>query len=207
MLVALENGFAATGFSAEDLARTSRATDMDINALLGDWLGATTMPGFRTSAVEAFRIEDTVDGEPRYQGLLDVRNSEPTPGLVRLTYASEPGSGPWVNSDPIPIAGNSAVHIGEVLAQPPAAVWVRTYLSRNRAEIALPVGSLDAESIIGREAFVGVRPSDWRPEDRGVVVDDLDDGFSLASTDDASRLGGGMDATEGVETDAGLPVF
>ncbi len=207
LLVALENGYAATGFSAEDLARTSREADMDINALLGDWLGATTMPGFRASAVEAFRIHDTPDGEPRYQVLLDVRNTEPTPGLVRLTYATEPGSGRWENSDPIPIAGDSAVHIGEILAQPPAGVWVRTYLSRNRAEVALPVGSLDAENIIDREAFVGVRPSDWLPEDRGIVVDDLDDGFSIASTDDASRVGGGMGAAEGVETDAGLPVF
>lgn len=207
LLVALEERFAVTGFSAEDLARTSREIDMDIHALLGDWLGATTMPGFRASVVEAFRIHDTDEGEPRYQVLLDVRNSESTPGLVRLTYASEPGSGRWVNSDPIPIPGDSAVHIGEVLAQPPEAVWVRTYLSRNRTEMALRVGSVDAENIIDREGFVGVRPSDWIPEDRGIVVDDLDDGFRLESADDASRLGGGMTVADGVETDAGLPVF
>ena len=207
LLVALKAGFATTGFSAEDLAQASREADMDIDALLGDWLGATTMPGFRASAVEAFRIRDTVDGEPRYQVLLDIRNSEPTPGLVRLTYASQPGSGRWVNSDPIPIAGDSAVRIGDVLDTPPEAVWVRTYLSRNRAEMALRVGSVDAQNVIDREAFAGVRPSDWIPRDRGIVVDDLDDGFSLGSTDDASRLGGGRGAADGVETDAGLPVF
>ena len=207
LLVALKERFAVTGFSAEDLARASREIDMDIHALLGDWLGATTMSGFRASVVEAFRIHDTDEGEPRYQVLLDVRNSESTPGLVRLTYASEPGSGRWVSSDPIPIPGDSAVHIGEVLAQPPEAVWVRTYLSRNRTEMALRVGSVDAENIIDREEFVGVRPSDWIPEDRGIVVDDLDDGFRLESADDASRLGSGMAVVDGVETDAGLPVF
>ena len=206
LLVALREGFAA-GFSAEDLARASREADMDVSALLGDWLGATTMPGFRASTVEAFRIHDTAAGEPRYQVLLDIRNSEPAPGLVRLTYASRPGSGRWVNSDPIPIPGDSAVHIGEVVAQPPEAVWVRTYLSRNRAEMALPAGSVDVENIVDREAFMGVRPSVWKPEDRGIVVDDLDDGFGLAFADDASRLGGGMAAIDGVETDAGLPVF
>ena len=207
LLVALEERFAATGFHADDLAQTSREIDMDIHALLGDWLGATTMPGFRASVVEAFRIHDTDEGEPRYQVLLDLRNSESTPGLVRLTYASEPGSGRWVNSDPIPIPGDSAVHIGEVVAQPPEAVWVRTYLSRNRTEMALRVGSVDAENIIDREGFVGVRPSDWVPEDRGIVVDDLDDSFRLESADDNSRLGGGMAVADGVETDAGLPVF
>ena len=207
LLVALEEGFAATGFNADDLARASVEADMDINALLGDWLGATTMPGFRASAVEAFRIQDTAEGEARYQALVDIRNSEPTPGLVRLTYAGKPGSGRWVNSDPIPIAGDSAVRIGEVLAQPPEAVWVRTYLSRNRAEVALPVGSIDAENVVDREAFVGVRPSDWTPRDRGIVVDDLDDGFGLESVDVAERLGGGMGVADGVETDAGLPVF
>ena len=140
LLVALKDGFATTGFGTEDLARTSVAVDMDIHGLLGDWLGATAMPGFRASTVDAFRIEDAADGKPRYQVLLDIRNSEPAPGMVRLTYASKPGSGPWVNSDPIPIAGDSAVRIGEILAGPPEAVWVRTYLSRNRSEMRLPVG-------------------------------------------------------------------
>ena len=207
LLVALREGFAGTGFSAEDLARTSVEADMDIRALLGDWLGATTMPGFRASAVETFRIRDADDGQPRYQILLDIRNSEPTPGLVRLTYASKPGSGRWVNSDPIPIAGDSTVHIGEVLAHPPEAVWVRTYLSRNRDEMRLPIASVDTENVVDREAFAGVRPSDWVPKDRGIVVDDLDDGFGLESADDSSRLGGGMSVADGVETDAGLPVF
>ena len=207
LLVALREDFAATGFGAEDLARTSVEAEMDIQALMGDWLGATTMPGFRASTVEAFRIRDADDGEPRYQALLDIRNSEPTPGLVRLTYASRPGSGPWVSSDPIPIPGKSAVRIGEVLAEPPETVWVRTYLSRNRAEMSLLVASLDAENVVDREAFAGVRPSDWYPADRGIVVDDLDDGFGLESADDGSRLGGGVTVADGVETDAGLPVF
>lgn len=207
LLVALREGFGGTGFDAEDLARTSVEAEMDIHALLGDWLGATTTPGFRASPVEAFRIRDAENGQPRYQVLLDVRNTEPTPGLIRLTYASRPGSGRWVNSDPIPIAGDSAVRIGEVLAQPPEAVWVRTYLSRNRAEMRLGIASVDTDNVADREAFAAVRPSDWIPEDRGIVVDDLDDGFGLESADDASRLGGGMGVADGVETDAGLPVF
>ena len=207
LLVALRDGFTATGFGAEDLARTSVAAEMDIHALLGDWLGATTMPGFRVSAVEAFRIRDADDGQPRYQVRLDIRNSEPTPGLVRLTFANRPGAGRWETSDPIPIAGNSAVHIGEVLAAPPEAVWVRTYLSRNRAEMRLPVASVDTEKVVEREAFEAVRPSDWIPRDRGIVVDDLDGGFALESADDASLLGGGPGVADGVETDAGLPVF
>lgn len=207
LLVALQAGFAATGFTAEDLARSSVEAEMDIHALLGDWLGATTMPGFRASTVETFRIRDADDGQPRYQVLLDIRNSEPTPGLVRLTYASRPGSGRWVNSDPIPIAGESTVHIGEVLAQPAEAVWVRSYLSRNRAEMRLPIASVDTENVVDREAFAAVRPSDWIPKEHGIVVDDLDDGFGVESADDASRLGGGLDVTDGVETDAGLPVF
>lgn len=207
LLVALRERLASTGFDAEDLARTSVEADMDIHALLGDWLGATTMPGFRASAVEAFRIRDADDGQPRYQVLLDIRNSEPTPGLVRLTYASKPGTGRWVSSDPIPIVGNSAVRIGKVLAQPPEAVWMRTYLSRNRAEMRLPIASVDTDNVVDREAFAAVQPSDWIPADRGIVVDDLDDGFGLESADDASRLGGGIGVADGVETDAGLPVF
>ena len=207
LLVALRERLSSTGYSAEDLAQASVEAEMDIHALLGDWLGATAMPGFRASAVKAFRIPDADDGKPRYQVLLDIRNSEPTPGLVRLTYAGKPRAGRWVNSDPIPIAGDSSVHIGQFLAQPPEAVWVRTYLSRNRAEMRLPVASFDAEEVVEREVFAAVRPSDWIPEDRGIVVDDLDGGFGLESADDASRLGGGTAVSDGVETDAGLPIF
>ena len=205
-LVELRRRFGDTGFSASDLAATSADMGMDLEALLGDWLGATAMPGYRVSTVEAFRIEDADDGEPRYQVLLHIRNSEPTPGLVRLTYATPRGSGPWVNSEPIPIAGDSAVQIGEVLAQPPEALWVHTYLSRNRAEMRVPVGSVDADKIVDREAVVGTRPSDWRARDRGIIVDDVDDGFAVASTASALRLGGEPADAAKFETDAGLPV-
>ena len=204
-LVELRKRFAGRGFSAADLAATSAEMGMDIEALLGDWLGATAMPGYRVSDVEAFRIPDNDDGEPRYQVLVDLRNSEPTPGLIRLTYATDAGRRRLGHSDPIPVGGNSAVRIGEVLQQAPESVWIRTYLSRNRAEIHVPVASVDAENIFDRDAFVGARQSDWRPEDRGIVVDDLDDGFRLESAVAPTRLGGSNVAV-GAEIDAGLPV-
>ncbi len=205
LLVELRDRFAGTGFSAEDVASASAGTGMDIEALLGDWLTATTMPGFRASGAEAFRIHDGSDGKPRFQVLVDVRNSEPAPGLIRLTY--QLSGRPWANSDPIPIAGNSAVQIGEILEQAPEEVWIRTYLSRNRTEMNLPVGSVDAEKIVNREAFIGVRQSDWWPQDPGIVVDDLDDGFAVESAASATRLRGGLVMADQADTDAGLPVW
>ena len=204
LLVELRDRFAGTSFSAEDVASASAEVGMDIEALLGDWLTATTMPGFRASSVETFRIPDD-DGKPRYQVLVDVRNSEPAPGLIRLTYSLS--GGPWVNSDPIPIAGNSSVRIGEILEHAPEEVWIRTYLSRNRTEMNLPVGSVDAEKIVNREAFIGVRQSDWWPQDPGIVVDDLDDGFAVESAASATRLRGGLVMADQADTDAGLPVW
>lgn len=206
VLVALRERLGDRGFGASDLAAASADVDVDLEALLGDWLDATAMPGYRVSTVEAYRVQDADDGRPRYQVLLHVRNSESTPGLIRLTYATPSGSGPWVNSDPIPIAGDSAVQIGEVLPQAPETLWIRMYLSRNRAEMNVPVGSVDADKVVDAEAFVGTRPSDWRARDRGIVVDDLDDGFAVASAAGAARLGGGLAEVGNVETDAGLPV-
>ena len=205
LLVELRDRFAGTGFSAEDVASASAGTGMDIEALLGDWLTATTMPGFRASGVEAFRIHDGSDGKPRFQVLVDVRNSEPAPGLIRLTY--QWSGRPWANSDLIPVAGNSAVQIGEILEQAPEEVWIRTYLSRNRTEMNLPVGSVDAEKIVDREAFIGVRQSDWWPREPGIVVDDLDDGFAVESAASATRLRGGLVMADQADTDAGLPVW
>ncbi|MCY4014875.1 MAG: hypothetical protein OXG82_19430 [Gammaproteobacteria bacterium] len=217
MLADLRRATGGTSFDLDAFKAASARADMDVEALLGDWLNATGMPGFRVSAVDVFRIPDGDDGKPRYQVLVNVRNSEPVPGLVRLTYAVRlagtvvlPEGVPSIaavrphHSPPIPVAANSAVRVGRILEQPPEAVWLQTYLSRNRGELYLPVPDFDTEKVVAGEPLTDVEPSDWQATDRGIVVDDLDDGFQVESTVSATRLGG---AAVPNETDRGLPVY
>ena len=209
VLFEIRRRFNGTGFDADALRQASTAAGVDLDATLGDWLNATGMPGFRASAVEAFRLKDDDEGNPRYQVLVNVRNSEPVPGLIRLTYVGSADGVPNARrqtSDPIPVAADSAVQIGRILAQPPEALWLRTYLSRNRADSYVPVADVAAAMTVEAEPFSGVRSSNWRPRDPGIVVDDLDAGFVVESTMDPIRLRGLVGPVE-TETDRGLPVY
>jgi hypothetical protein len=93
-----------------------------------------------------------------------------------------------------------------VFSSPPRVVQVVPYLALNRDPFDVPLPTLDEEEIVEDEPFTGAREVEWSPPDReGVVVDDLDDGFSVEETGGRSllRLGGsGGDQ----EMDAGLPV-
>ena len=68
-----------------------------------------------------------------------------------------------------------------VIGTPPADVRLETYLSRNARIMRLSIPKVDAELIVADEPLVGVRPSDWQPPDLGIVVDDLDPGYSYVS--------------------------
>ena len=209
MLAELRPRSAGMSFTADEFRQASAEAGVDLDALLGDWLNATDMPGFRASTAEVFRIRDNDDGEPRYQVLVDVWNGEPVPGLIRLTYVGSLTGIPNArreNSEPVPVAAGSAVRIGRILDQLPDALWLRTYLSRNRADLHLPVPAVDAARVVDREPVTGVEPSDWRPPAPGIVVDDLGQGFAVESTTGATRLGDGSTVDQ-TETDRGLPVF
>ena len=210
MLVELRRRSAGISFSADEFRQVSAEAGMDLDALLGDWLNATDMPGFRASTAEVFRIRDNDDGEPRYQVLVDVWNGEPVPGVIRLTYVGSLAGIPNArreNSDPVPVAAGSAVRIGQILDQLPDALWLRTYLSRNRADLHLPVPVVDTAGVVDRAPVTGVEPSDWRPPNPGIVVDDLGQGFAVESTTGATRLGDGLTVADQTETDRGLPVY
>lgn len=209
LLTALRGQDPGAGIVAQDLSRAGTEAGMDLDGLLGDWLNATDMPAFRASPVEAFRIGDDDDGTPRYQILVKMRNDRPVPGLVRFTVVGQsgPSGNPaWSNSDPFPIPGESAIEIGLISPDPPEALWLRSYLSLNRADQRLAAPLLDETVLDEREPFEGARPSEWQPTMTGIVVDDLDDGFSVDATTEAMRFGRAS-AHEFAQTDRGMPVY
>ena len=209
LLAALHRRNPGAGVVAQDLSRAGTEAGMDLDGLLGDWLNATDMPAFRVSPVEAFRIGDDDDGTPRYQVLVKVRNDRSAPGLVRFTAVAKSGangSRVWSNSDPFPVPGDSAIEIGLILPGPPDVLWLRPYLSLNRADQRLAVPQVEETGLDEGEPFEGARPSEWQPTTTGIVVDDLDEGFSVYATTEAMRFGGAS-ADEFAQTDRGIPVY
>ena len=135
----------------------------DLEQLMGSWLDNTKLPGFVVQSNDVYRLPDGSDGNPRYQVLISVRNDEPAPGVFRfgIVYPPESQSGGsrrivWVNSEPIHMAGKSAVRFGMVVSEPPVFIFLVPYLSLNRVMFYIPFNSPYPEKIeekSGRDSF------------------------------------------------------
>ena len=168
-------------FTVDDFVATMTEVDPDMGPYIGHYMGEVALPGFLVSDLRVFRLPDDANGAPRYQVAVDVRNDEPVPGLAGLYLRAAPplGFGQW--GEFVHVPGNTSVELGVVMQGPPEEVRLETYLSKNARISRLPVPTADAETIVPAEPLNGARASDWRPPDIGIVVDDLDPGFSFVS--------------------------
>ena len=194
------------GYDAVDFDAAARDAGADLTALLGDWLHEAGLPGFLASPATVYRLTDDADGQPRYQIRLHVRNDEPHPGLVVLAphFAVAAGG----RGDPVRIPGRASSELGLVVAEPPRHFWLMPYLSLNRFPIPVVLPNhVDDEDTRDTVPLVGARPSDWAPPvEDGIVVDDLDPGFSVSFAE-APRLGGSEVRRRPETLDQGLPIY
>lgn len=193
-------------YDARDFARAGAATGGDIKQLIGDWLNDVALPGFVASRALVERVADDADGKPRYEIRVHVHNDEPVPGLVRLSLGILLQS---ARSEPVRVEGNTTMEIRMVTAEPPEVLWLEPYLALNRTPFRIDIDVIDEQRIAAREPFVGTRPSTWAPPvPQGIVIDDLDPGFSTVLRREAKRLGGDV-ATSAFprEFDRGLPTW
>ncbi len=202
-------------FDAPDLNRVAENLEIDLEAILGDWLHETALPGFLASPVEIVRLADDDRGQPRYQTRFHVLNDEPAPGLLRVRWLTSEGEGkePRTHeSEPYRLPGGESLEIGLSSSSPPSEVWLAPYLALNRQDSQLTLPRVDERQQVAEEPFLGARPSDWRPPPTPyLVVDDLDEGFSVrsAESDSGVRLQGGLSSffRPQVDMDQGLPEF
>lgn len=198
LLAELRERYRGSSFTATDFERLALELGADLPALLGDWLHDAALPGFIASAVTTARLADGDDGKPRYQARLNIFNGEAVPGLLRLRYRLADADAPARESEPIRVPAHSAVEVGLVTPETIHELWVAPYLSLNRHEFPVRVPEPDTATATDAAPLVDARPSSWRPAaDPGIVVDDLDAGFSATRPD--------IDAASDV--DEGLPVY
>ncbi len=208
LLADLRERRSGENFAREDVLQAGEKIGEDLSPWLEVWIHQTDLPGFVLGDVEAYRISDSEDGSPNYQVLVTVRNEESAPGMLRLEYFSgrERDGGDRGESEPIRVDAHSTVEIGLVMSAPPRRVHVMPYLALNRDSFDAHVPAIDEESKVEAEPFIGVRDSDWTPPSDVIVVDDLDDGFSVEESESRGlwRFGGrGRDE----ELDNGLPLL
>ena len=207
LLAELRERYTGKNFTAGDLEHVAAYLGIDLAGLLGEWLHETHLPGFLTSDARVQRLSDGEDGTPRYQVLLDVRNDEPAPGLFRLVCTTEDRTDA---TNPIRLAANASVEAGMVTSSPPRKLELDPYLSLNRLRVTVSLPEIDVEEASDSQPIHGSRPSDWLPPtSAGVIVDDLDGGFTAESdTEDGMGMNvlaslSGIDA----EMDQGLLLY
>ena len=171
-------------FTVDEFIAAMSETDPAMAPYIGHFMREDTLPGFQISDVRVVRLGDDDNGAPRYQVAVHVRNDQGVPGVAGLgARETQPDGfgGIFHWGQFIHVPGNTALELGVVTQAPPADVRLETYLSQNARVMRLSMPRVDAESIVDEEPLIGVRPSDWRPPDLGVVVDDLDPGYSYVS--------------------------
>lgn len=203
LLSELRRRYAGQNFTGSDFDAVARDVGADLESVVGDWLHDASLPGFLASPVEVFRLPDSDFGQSRYQLRLHVRNDEPVPGLVRIEWQTAGKKRRRGSSAPIRIGATASAEIGLVTATPPTEVTLEPYLSLNRQTVRLDLPQIDREELVEREPFEGWRPSDWQPPpQQGIVVDDLDPGFTIDALV-AERIRDG----DIRDVDEGLPAF
>ncbi len=193
-------------YGYRDVLKTAAEIGIDLEALLGDWLHATALPGFIPSPVASRRVADDAEGNPRYRTLVSIYNGEPVPGLVQLQYDWGDAKTP-VNdrTEPLSIPGGGAVDVGIETTTPLRRLTMRPYLALNRVSTDLVVPFVDSEIQHADAGWTGVRTSDWRPPtDEAIHVDDLDQGFSIRGQ---TELEFSTNPLLEDELDEGLPEF
>lgn len=215
LLHELRRRYAGRNFTVSEFEALTIELGIPFDAVVGDWLHDAALPGFVASAPIVVRLPEDDQGRPRYQIRVHVRNDEPVGGMVRLRATGVGGEGKALAKavgQVVSVGGGEAVEIGLVTRRPPEGLMLQPVLALNRRDVRLQVPEVEEYEVVDAEPFSGFRASDWAPpEPDGIVVDDLDDGFSVRYDDQdlGLRVGGGMSGlfVPDADIDQGLPVF
>ena len=173
LLARLRRRFAGGAFEAADLA--AAGDDRALLTIVEHWLTRQSLPGF---AVSEANVTPAIDGTGHHVRL-HLRNETSAPGVAFVSTHELTWLADSVRTRALRIEPNSAMEIGMRTPLAPSQIWLHTYLSLHREPRLVPA-VIARRGTATAEAFVGVRPSTWRPPPlRGIVVDDLSAGFSV----------------------------
>ena len=165
--------FAGQNYTYDDLIVSAEEHNIAIHPFLTDWLHETRLPAFVTSPVTVVRISDDEQGNPRYQSSITVRNVGSVPGFILVGYG---GAG---RTSGIHIEADSAKTVTVTTPSMWDSLFVMPHLSLNHLpfSVASNTGSVQEQS--NAESVPVEQQSDWTPKEEGIVVDDLDPGFTV----------------------------
>ena len=208
MLSEVHQGLGEETRTVADVLRAVSKVGGALDSIIHNYLYESSIPGYRASPPESYRIADDERGAPRYQTRLHVRNEETVPGFVRLFYLGRTPSFHYGFGDMVRVDGLASAELGLVTDVPPEDVMIQVYFARNRSDLRFKLRTPDPSIQVPEEGFHGARPSAWEPNrPPGIVIDDLDRGFGLL--DDRSFVTGTRNAScvESAHEPVALPTF
>lgn len=186
-MAAIRENSSARTYTLEDAIQLADHYGVVVDPFLTTWLRGGAMPGYIASSFTSVRIEDDMNGNPQYQTSVDIRNTQPVSGLVRLQFPSErtayddfPYMIESIESNAVRIEGNSAIRINLVTRYEIRKLYLDPGASLNRT----PIGLVRSHSSPIEQMHLKTQPfmeaSTWSPvSEDGIIVDDLDSEFSV----------------------------
>ncbi|MCE2406888.1 MAG: hypothetical protein J4G19_05240, partial [Pseudomonadales bacterium] len=129
---------------------------------------------------------------PLYESSFYIENAEPVPGLITVQYGTSDfneSEGEYEVTQPIKIPGYGSMQIALTSEQPLERIRVNPYLSYNRTPFSIHVPRRRVYDEVARSEMPLVQAASWQYEDGdSVVVDDLDAGFSVDTTEESRSM-------------------
>ena len=183
LLSELRNRYSGTTFTVDQFMTLADQLNASLEPVLGNWLLNVSLPGFEVSDSNSQRLEDLADGTTHFETSFYLRNSQSDPGIVKMVSAigeKTESHKHFPIGGPLLVPGHTSYKIHTYSEEPIDEIQIDPYLSLNRSSIVIQVPEPDESDISDAQPRSLVEESDWTPELPGIIViDDLDDGFSL----------------------------
>lgn len=171
-------------FTRNEFFETASDVGIDLGSIAGNWLDGRGLPGFIVANAKTERLRDTESGESVYQTSFTLRNDESVPGFVTVSYQKLPGDGRAGTLPAIRVDAETSLRVAFQDSQPTGHIWIEPQVSLNRGSLQIAVPQLEDFAPTDSPVLPPIAEIDWLPShEESVVVDDLDDGFSVVNGD------------------------
>lgn len=177
--------FRGRNFVYEDFLQVVTEHEPSLKDFTQNWLDTNKLPGYVVSEASIEKLKTNEPNSQIFQTAFYLRNAESVPGFVTVRWKEERGFGTGEEDSTIGmpmllLEPESSYQIAIKSNLEPTEVWVEVPMSLNRRPIELALPSLDEIPERAGEPLPDVTAIQWNPiPSDQVVVDDLDQGFSV----------------------------
>ena len=185
-LMNIRNQFEGSSYTLTDLVETAELFGVQVEPCLTSWLTETGVPGYVMSPLTVAQVASDELGNPKFQASVIVRNVQPVDGVIQLIYPTKAPVSDlyWLNTTRTPgiqIGANSAKRINITTPYELRQIQIDPGLSLERAPFRIRADSAPSNQRQTTTSRPFLEDSVWIPSaTQQVVVDDLDEGFSVA---------------------------